>query len=552
MFLNHDDKRPKVGVAVIILKDGKVLMQRRQGTHGAGTWSFPGGHLEFGESFEDCAHRETLEEVGIIIKNLKLMHVTNDLVNDEGTHYITVFMLADYSSGEPRVCEPDKSDACEWVDWDCMPRPLFFPIVNLMREGVSPFRELLSKDQKVIIEKTYEYVARELSSAESGHDMSHIDRVYKTARQISKTEECDHFVVELASLLHDIADHKFNNGDTEAGAQKARQWLMSIGVDLVVATAVADIVRHISFKHKDQENKISTIEGKIVQDADRLDALGAIGIARAFAYGGHKNRSIQNSIDHFHEKLLLLKDRMNTKLGRELALERHAFLEDYLEQYNLEQGNQSSSKIENDYKTETLRAYEKYPKVWEEKFQAHFDRGEVDYAEQFVSRLQGGKVVDIGSGPGSASVYFKNRGLQVEALDISPAMIEICKEKGLNARVFDVENDDLGIEQYDGIWSYACLLHLPKKNVPGVIEKIARALKPQGVFALALKIGDEEGFEERKKFPETKRWFSHFKDEEIRDMVKPHFEVLSSHYNEVRDHYGETKYTFGDYLLRKL
>lgn len=133
------ENRPKVGVAAIVIRDGRVLMHRRKNAHGDGTWSFPGGHLEFGESWEDCARRETLEEAGIQIKNIRFGTATNDIFEKEGKHYITLYMLADLESGEPKVMEPDRCERWEWVEWDRMPRPRFLPIENLLKTDFRPF-----------------------------------------------------------------------------------------------------------------------------------------------------------------------------------------------------------------------------------------------------------------------------------------------------------------------------------------------------------------------------------------------------------------------------
>ncbi len=133
-------QNPKVGVAVIISKDNKILMHKRKSSHGDGTWSLPGGHLEFNESLEDCACRETFEEAGIKIKNLQFAQITNDIFKKENKHYITVFMTADYDSGEPTIMEPEKCDCWEWHEWDSMPRPLFLPIKNLLAKGYHPFK----------------------------------------------------------------------------------------------------------------------------------------------------------------------------------------------------------------------------------------------------------------------------------------------------------------------------------------------------------------------------------------------------------------------------
>ncbi len=134
------EKRPKVGIGVIVIKDGKVLHGKRKNAHGAGEWCFPGGHLEFGESFEECARRETLEETGIKIKNIRLGTVTNDIFEKEDKHYITVYMVADHESGEAKVMEPEKCERWEWSGWDNPPKPIFLPETNLRKTGFDPFK----------------------------------------------------------------------------------------------------------------------------------------------------------------------------------------------------------------------------------------------------------------------------------------------------------------------------------------------------------------------------------------------------------------------------
>jgi len=204
-----------------------------------------------------------------------------------------------------------------------------------------------------IIETTTQFVRTTLSNAEGGHDWWHIHRVHTNAKRIAQTEACDMLVVELAALLHDIADSKFHNGDEEIGPETAGSFLRSINADEDIIEHVQQIIRHISFKAGFDKSKFHTIELDIVQDADRLDAIGAIGIARAFSYGGFKGREIYDptikpnlnmtkaeyknttapTINHFYEKLLLLKDKMNTQTGKKLAEQRHAFMESYLKQF---------------------------------------------------------------------------------------------------------------------------------------------------------------------------------------------------------------------------
>ena len=204
-----------------------------------------------------------------------------------------------------------------------------------------------------IIKKTISFVKETLKDAEGGHDWHHIERVYNNAKNIAETEDADLLVVELAALLHDIADPKFNNGDENIGPQLAAEFLNSIGVDPAIITHIQNIIRYMSFKSSFDAPTFTSIEMQIVQDADRLDAMGAIGIARAFNYGGHKGRAIYDpnikpeahtnkeayknstapTINHFYEKLLLLKDKMNTETGMRLAQQRHNFMLVYLDQF---------------------------------------------------------------------------------------------------------------------------------------------------------------------------------------------------------------------------
>lgn len=200
---------------------------------------------------------------------------------------------------------------------------------------------------------TLDFVQKELRNAEAGHDWWHIERVWKMTKEIATHENVDMEVVEYAALLHDIADSKFHNGDEEIGPQKAAGFLKSIAVDEQIIIHVQNIIRNMSFKSSLGEVNFSSSEMLVVQDADRLDAIGAIGIARAFTYGGFKNRELYNpaiapqigqsketyknttapTINHFYEKLLLLEDKMNTATGRQIAEQRHQFMLKYLEQF---------------------------------------------------------------------------------------------------------------------------------------------------------------------------------------------------------------------------
>ena len=214
-------------------------------------------------------------------------------------------------------------------------------------------------DSTKIVAKTIDFVKHTLSGAEGGHDWWHIRRVWKTAKEIAIHEEgIDLFVVELAALLHDIADSKFHNGDESIGPRVAHEFLASLQVEAPTIEHVKQIIANISFKGGKENQLFSSPELEVVQDADRLDAIGAIGIARTFNYGGHKNREIYNpdimpdfqmdketykkssapTINHFYEKLLLLKDRMNTATGKQMAERRHQFMLDFLDEFYWEWG----------------------------------------------------------------------------------------------------------------------------------------------------------------------------------------------------------------------
>jgi len=208
-------------------------------------------------------------------------------------------------------------------------------------------------NKQEILDKIAALVKNRLDGEGSGHDWWHVYRVWKMTRHIGSKEGADMFVAELAALLHDIADHKFHGGDDTVGPAVAKELLSAENVPGDVTDHVCEIIMTLSFKGAGVVTEMRTLEGKVVQDADRLDAIGAIGIARAFAYGGHKNRPLHipgetpvlhqskeayfksngPSINHFYEKLLLLKDRMNTRIGKEIAEGRHHFMEEYLARF---------------------------------------------------------------------------------------------------------------------------------------------------------------------------------------------------------------------------
>lgn len=210
-----------------------------------------------------------------------------------------------------------------------------------------------------IISKTEAFVKNTLDGSEAGHDWSHIERVVRNARTIAAIEKADPFVVELAALLHDIADSKFHDGNEELGPERSKRFMKGLDLPSDIIDHVVNIVRNVSFKNEldpSKEEAFDSIELRVLKDADRLDAIGAIGVARAFHYGGFKNRALYDpsikplekqskehykkskapTINHFYEKLLLLKGKMNTETGRKMAEERHAFMESFLEHFYLE------------------------------------------------------------------------------------------------------------------------------------------------------------------------------------------------------------------------
>ena len=207
-----------------------------------------------------------------------------------------------------------------------------------------------------LISRTIQFVKQQLADAEGGHDWFHIERVYRNSLLIAQTEDCDEVIVKLGALLHDIADSKFHDGDESIGPIIARAFLEREAVDEATIAHVLNIIENISFKGGNFEKKFHSKELKIVQDADRLDAIGAIGIARTFNYGGFKNRPLYDpsiapnlrmtkeeykssdapTLNHFYEKLLLLKDKMNTETGKQIAQERHRFMETFLSQFYAE------------------------------------------------------------------------------------------------------------------------------------------------------------------------------------------------------------------------
>lgn len=212
-------------------------------------------------------------------------------------------------------------------------------------------------NDKKQIQKTADFVKAKFAGESSGHDWWHMYRVWKISQRMAKEEQAaDKTIVELAAILHDIADWKFHEGDMEAGPKAAREWLTQIELPEEKIKHIEEIIRTVSYKGSGVASNMKTIEGKIVHDADKIDAIGAMGISRTFAYGGANGREIYNpeikpsfhqtfeeyqkdngpTINHFYEKLLLLKDRMYTDAGKRIAVDRHKFMEDFLEEFYLE------------------------------------------------------------------------------------------------------------------------------------------------------------------------------------------------------------------------
>lgn len=207
-----------------------------------------------------------------------------------------------------------------------------------------------------VLARTEAYVRGKMEGEGTGHDWWHVERVRRMALRLAGEEGADPYVTALAALLHDVADHKFHGGDETAGPRAAREWLGGLGVDAETTGHVAEIIAGLSYKGAGVPTPMRTPEGRVVQDADRLDAIGAIGIARTFAYGGSRGRALHDpaaapeahatfaaykagdgpTINHFHEKLLLLRDRMNTSSARRIAEARHRFMEEFLARFHAE------------------------------------------------------------------------------------------------------------------------------------------------------------------------------------------------------------------------
>ena len=199
-----------------------------------------------------------------------------------------------------------------------------------------------------------------------------------------------------------------------------------------------------------------------------------------------------------------------------------------------------------EYKTETKRTYDLYAESFDQEFDEHFKAHVQNEADIFIKELSGKKILDLGCGAGTHALYFKKQGFDVLCADISEKMLTLCRKKGLDTQIVDIENITLPKESFDGVWAYTSLLHIPKKSIEKVITEIASLLKPHGIFGLAVKEGTQEQFETNKKYPNTKRWFTYFTEDEIRKLLAPHFDILYCQKTNVKD-----KYVFLNYVARK-
>lgn len=198
-----------------------------------------------------------------------------------------------------------------------------------------------------------------------------------------------------------------------------------------------------------------------------------------------------------------------------------------------------------DYKEETRRAYDLHAEVSDQRFEEQFQKNVKPLADFFLENLSGKKIIDLGSGSGNHALYFSQRGYDVLCTDISEGMLELCRRKGLETKLMDLEDLQLPANEYDGAWASASLLHVPREKAPSIIEKIAEILKPGGLFMLAVKEGKEERFETHPKYPNTKRWFVYFSDEEVRGLLEPRFDLIRFLKSDV-----EGKFFFLNYFCR--
>lgn len=203
-------------------------------------------------------------------------------------------------------------------------------------------------------------------------------------------------------------------------------------------------------------------------------------------------------------------------------------------------------KGKNQYKSETRKTYDQFPELFEQKFLESFEQFGRHLADQFAEHLSGKKILDAGCGPGHHGKYLQDKGLDVVGIDISPEMVRLAQAKGVNAEVGDVESLRFRDSEFDGVWANAILLHVPKEKAAAAVKEWARVLKAGGITHISVKEGTEEGFEERKSMPGTRRWFTHFTEEEMRAFLELYFEVITVSRTPVED-----LFVFLEFLLRK-
>ncbi|MBQ6239220.1 MAG: NUDIX domain-containing protein [Firmicutes bacterium] len=341
---NHRAKWDKTRVAcrAIICRDDQILMAYEILTD---LWMLPGGGLEGNESLEDCCRREVAEETGFLIRPVPCAFEIHEYY--EEYRYISYYYTAEIiGTTERRLTDRERSVgmAPRWIPitkalqvfslheyyaaTDEQKRGMYLREYTALTECIAE-----KKRHSDLIAAAKAYIADAFQNNVDGHDYNHSIRVYQNALQISDAcPDCDLTVVSLAALLHDVDDHKLFQTENN---RNARAFLEEHSVEPDVIDQICGIINGVSFSHN-KGKRPDSLEGQIVQDADRLDAMGAIGVARTFAYGGSHGRSLEESVQHFYDKLLLLKDELNTDAAKAIARTRHTFLEDFLREWRRE------------------------------------------------------------------------------------------------------------------------------------------------------------------------------------------------------------------------